>query len=370
MCALEVRLAGDHRIEITGDVRTADASTLWRTLRSRTQHYVGRLELDLANLTSIDGIGAALLLEICDAATARGVDCVIVNAPEQPRALLALYQRGARATTAAEPKPRHGILVRLGAKVEALLLHLHGPVVFAGELALGLVETMRSPRRANWASVPKLVVLAGADALAIIFVLDFLMGFVIALQATPPLTQFGANTYVADLVGISVTRELVPLMSAIIMSGRSGAAIAAELGTMHVSEEIDALQTMGISPVPYLVLPRILALLIVAPMLVLAGDVAAIGGGMAVAVMSLDMTPQSYLAELRTVLVASDVWTGVVKAVVFAITIGLISCQEGLAARGAAAGVGHRTTATVVTCLFMIVLFDTLLTIIFRALGV
>jgi phospholipid/cholesterol/gamma-HCH transport system permease protein len=369
MCAVLVRGDGDHRIEIAGDIRTSEAATLWRTLRQRTREYVGHVEIDLAHVTSIDGIGAALLLEIRDATTARGVDCTIVNAPEQARALLHLYRPKNRIT----PKPRTrrpGPLVRVGAKVDALLDHVREPVMFFGELAIGIGQTLRSPRRTNWSAVPRLVVQAGADALLIIIVLDFLMGFVIALQSTPPLVQFGANIFVADIVGISVTRELAPLMTAIIMSGRSGAAIAAELGTMHVSEEIDALQTMGISAIPYLVIPRILALMLVAPLLAIIGDVAAIGGGMVVAATSLDMTPQHYIEEIRSELVASDVWTGVVKATVFATAIALIGCQEGLAARGAAAGVGHRTTATVVTSLFTIVLFDAFLTILFRAMGV
>jgi len=247
---------------------------------------------------------------------------------------------------------------------------MNGPLLFVGELVDGVLHVLRHPKRGNWRSLPVLIERAGADAIAIVLLLDFLIGFVIALQAMPQLEELGANPYVADLVGLAVTRELAPLMTAIIMSGRSGAAYAAELGTMHVSDEIDALETMGIWSIPHLVLPRIVALAVVAPVLVLLADAAAIAGGLAVAVLSMDLTSQGYFSELRTVVVASDIWTGQVKGVTFAIAIAVIGCHEGLAARGAAAGVGRRTTATVVVSLFAVVVLDCVLTILFRTVGV
>lgn len=370
MTAWSVRRDGDARIEIVGDVRTADAGALWRTLDPRTQTYAGALEIDLAKLESIDGVAIALLLALRNGLNAKGVPCTIVNAPPAANSLLELY--GKTEPIAEEPpRPvRPNMIVSIGQSVESTVRRVYEPVVFAGELAAGSGQVARHPRLLNWRTIPALIVQAGADAIAIVVLLDFLIGFVIALQSAPVLVSYGANVFVADLVGVSVTRELVPLMTAIIMAGRSGAAIAAELATMHVSEEIDALETMGISPIPFLVLPRIFALIAVAPALVLIGDVAAVLGGLVVAVMTLDLTPQGYISEMRTMLVASDVWTGAVKGAIFASTIGIIGSQEGLAARGAAAGVGRRTTATVVASLFVVVVLDTLLTLLFRAWGV
>jgi phospholipid/cholesterol/gamma-HCH transport system permease protein len=138
---------------------------------------------------------------------------------------------------------------------------------------------------------------------------------------------------------------------------------------MHVSEEIDALRTMGFAPAPFLVLPRILALAAVAPILTLLGDVVGVAGGVAVAVSSLDVTPRGYFAELRTAVLPSDVWTGLVKSVAFGTAIGFIGCQQGLAARGAAEGVGRSTTTTIVSCLFAIVIIDTLFTVAFHTFG-
>jgi phospholipid/cholesterol/gamma-HCH transport system permease protein len=139
---------------------------------------------------------------------------------------------------------------------------------------------------------------------------------------------------------------------------------------MRVSDEIDALRTMGFAPVPYLVVPRVLALVVVAPVLTLLGDVVGVVGGIVVGRASLDITPAGFLSELRTAVEASDVWTGLCKSAAFGATIGLIGCQHGLATRGAASGVGRGTTSTVVTCLFAIVVIDTLFTIVFRRLGV
>lgn len=367
MTAWSVKRDGDARIEIVGDVRTDDAGLLWRTLDPRTQKYVGPVEVDLAKLGSIDGVAVALLLAFRNALNARGIACSIVNAHADAQSLLDLY-RNTHPIADEPPRPRRpNVLVGVGKSVESLFRRIYEPVVFAGELADGSGQVIRHPRLLNWRTVPSFIVQAGADAIAIVLLLDFLIGFVIALQSAPVLLSYGANVFVADLVGVSVTRELVPLMTAIIMAGRSGAAIAAELATMHVSEEIDALETMGISPIPFLVLPRIAALVIVAPMLVLVGDVAAVLGGLVVAVMTLDLTPEGYISELRTIIVASDVWTGALKGAIFAGAIGIIGSQEGLAARGAAAGVGRRTTATVVASLFVVVVLDTILTILFRA---
>ena len=188
--------------------------------------------------------------------------------------------------------------------------------------------------------VPSLAERAGVDGVPIVLLLNFLVGFVMAFQSARQLKLYGANVYVADVVGISVTRELAPLMTAIIMSGRSGAAFAAELGSMRVSEEIDALRTMGFAPAPYLILPRMVALAMVAPVLTLLADIVGVTGGMAVGVSSLDVSARGYLAELRTAVVASDVWTGLVKSVAFGTAIGFIGCEQGFSTRGAAEGVG------------------------------
>jgi phospholipid/cholesterol/gamma-HCH transport system permease protein len=203
-----------------------------------------------------------------------------------------------------------------------------------------------------------------------VLLINFLIGFVMAYQSAGQLKQFGASIYVADLVGVSMTRELGPLMMAIIICGRSGASFAAELGTMKVSEEVDALRTLGFSPLPFLVIPRMLGLILLAPILVLMADAIGICGGALVASLSLDINPTSFLIQLQSAVKAGDIISGVIKAMVFCAAIALISCQQGLATTGGAEGVGRRTTSAVVSTLFTLILLDALFTVVLGVFGI
>jgi phospholipid/cholesterol/gamma-HCH transport system permease protein len=242
-------------------------------------------------------------------------------------------------------------------------------LAFIGDWALALVTALRSPRTVHWRDVPRIMERAGADAVPIVALINFLLGLILAFQAAVQLRQFGANIYVADLVGIAVVRELGPLMTAIIVAGRSGSAFAAEIGTMKVSEEIDALKTMRLSLQGFLVLPRLLALLVVVPLLTLLGDAVAIVGGLVVGITGLDLTPQAYLAETQHALSLWDVFSGVLKSIFFALYLALVACQRGLVTRGGAEGVGRSTTSSVVTILFGLVLLDALFTVLFHVFG-
>jgi len=363
--------SGSRRIAITGELRTADAAAIWRSLR----HHVHRLgpggpiEIDLAHAAVIDGTVMALLVDLRAGLAKRGVSAQISGASDRIAGVVHLYGGDRPPGVVTEPSHARAI-ARLGAGVAKAATQARRLIEFSGDLVRGVVAVVRHPRLGGWRELGSLVAQAGADGIPIVLVLDFLVGFVMAFQSTRQLETYGANLYVADIVGISMTRELAPLITAIIISGRSGAGFAAELGTMRVSEEIDALCTMGIAPIPYLVVPRIIALMIAAPVLALAGDIAGVLGGLVVGAMSLDVHPHAYLAELRAVVTVSDVWTGLVKSLVFGIAIAIIGCQQGLTTRGAASGVGRSTTTTVVACLFTLVAIDTLLTTVFRGVGV
>ncbi|MDB4959820.1 MAG: ABC-type transport system involved in resistance to organic solvent, permease component [Myxococcales bacterium] len=358
----------DERLELAGEMRITNAATIWRTLRAKTERPGARLDIDLTASPVVDGAIMSLLVELRSMLAERHCQSDFVGGDAQLRAIVHLY-RGDRPPRPSVKRARESVLAHLGGAIEEGFHHLVHFANFATDIAGGFANTLRRPRSANWNSIAMLVERAGADGLPIVVSLNFLIGFVMGFQSMAQLRLYGASIYVADIVGVSVTRELAPLMTAIIISGRSGAAYAAELGTMRVSEEIDALRTMGFSPVPYLVIPRVIALAIVAPILTLAGDVVGGLGGLVVARTSLDITPHGYLAELRTSLVLSDVWTGLVKSVAFGIAIALIGCQQGLSTRGSASGVGRATTATVVYCLFTIVILDTLFTVMFNRLG-
>jgi phospholipid/cholesterol/gamma-HCH transport system permease protein len=225
------------------------------------------------------------------------------------------------------------------------------------------------PATGNWTAVFPLAVQSGLDGVPIVLLLDFLVGFVMGYQSARQLEMYGANVFVADVVGISVTRELGPLVTGIIIIGRSGAAFAAEIGTMKVSEELDALRTMGLSPSRYLVLPRVVALVVVAPILTLLGDVVGVAGGALVGAMSLGVSPAAFVSELRNAVFVRDVTGGLIKSAFFGLAIALVACQQGLATSGGATGVGRRTTATVVISLFAVVIIDAIFAVVYRVLG-
>jgi len=357
----------DSALEVSGDLGVRDGAAIWSTLHAlATARPAKVLDLDLGRATTVDGSVMALLIELRASLVGRGVRCEFLGATGHVRELVHLYRGDQPVLAGARAGRGPGPVERLGQATEHLGAYARTMIGFFGEVAGAARRALRKPSIVDWRSLPSLITRAGTDGVPIMMVLNFLVGFVLAYQSSALLETYGANIFVADIVGISITRELGPLMAAVIMSGRSGAAFAAELGTMRVSEEIDALRTMGFSPVPYLVLPRMIALAIAAPVLALLADIMGVFGGLVVGITSLDLTAHGYIAELRTAIVASDVWTGLVKSVGFGLAIAFIGCQQGLSARGAASGVGRSTTATVVYCLFTIVVLDTLFTIFFR----
>ena len=204
------------------------------------------------------------------------------------------------------------------------------------------------------------------DALPIVALISFLLGLIMAFMSSVQLKQFGANIYVASLVALSMTRELGPIMTAIIVAGRSSSAFAAEIGTMKISEEIDALFTMGIDPHQFLVLPRLIAACMMVPLLVLFSDLFAIAGGLLVGVSMLDLTVDGYLNQTMQTLSLFDVFWGVFKGGIFALLLAWTGCLRGFQVRKGAAGVGLATTSAVVTSIFLIILSDSLLVVVLR----
>jgi len=298
----------------------------------------------------------------------RGVKSEFVAADAHVQRIIHLYG-GDNVVARLRPRPPLGTLDQLGRATISILLELQLVLAFLGQMVVSGAGLLRSPRSANWRELPATMERSGADAVPIIVSINFLVGLAMAFQAAAQLKRYGANVFVADLIGISVCRELGPLMTAIVVCGRSGAAFTAELGFMQVNEEIDALRTMGFGPMRYLVLPRTLALIVVVPLLVLLADVAGVVGGLVVGVLNLDLTVRGYLNETARVVTLWDISSGIIKSVVFALAIALIACQQGLATSGGAEGVGRRTTSSVVVTLFTLILADAVITVIFRVAG-
>ena len=359
---------GSATLRFAGELRFRECFDSWQGVRALGQPSVARVEFDLSAVDHLDGAATALLLGLKNELADAGAATEIVGATGPVQAMLELYGAHAPRPSHKPPPARIGILDQIGRETLELV-RSDNWLDFIGDAVLSLGQALRRPRSVNWAEVPRLMERAGADGVPIVLMINFLVGLVTAFQASIQLKQFGANIFVADLVGLSVTRELSPLMTAIIVAGRSGAAFSAELGTMRVSEEIDALRTLGLDPYQFLVFPRVIALVLVLPLLTILGDVVAIAGGLLVSMLSLDLTFNAYLVETKQAVHLWDVFSGVLKTGFFGFNVALIACQRGLATRGGAEGVGRATTSAVVTSLFAIVFIDAICTVLFNAFG-
>jgi phospholipid/cholesterol/gamma-HCH transport system permease protein len=362
--------AEQGEIRFRGSLRLTEAGPLWIELR-RLETVASRgerLDFEMSGVQRVDGGAMALLAGVRAELQRRGVKSEFVGADAQVQKIIHLYGGDLVVARLRRRRPI-GTLDQLGRATITVLVELKLVLAFLGQMVRSGAGLLRAPRSANWRELPATMERSGADAVPIVVLVNFLVGLAMAFQSAAQLKRFGANILVADLIGIAVCRELGPLMTAVVVSGRSGAAFAAELGVMQVDGEIDALRTMGFRPMRYLVLPRTLALVIVAPLLALMADVAGVLGGLVVGVLSLDLTVRGYLDETARAVTVWDVTSGIVKSMVFAIAIALIACQQGLATTGGAEGVGRRTTSAVILTLFTIIFADAVITIFLRVAG-
>ena len=353
---------------LAGHVTLADGASLWRQLK-RVLKDLGAVQVDLAGVTHLDGGAAALLCAAAAEHRQRG-GMQWVNARGEVSRLLALYDCARDGGQCERGEPiRQGLLADIGDFAHDALLTTRAILAFLGDLVVGLFAGLRHPRTVHFGEFGQLIERAGTDGLAIVVLINFLVGTTLALQGAIQLHRFGGDQFLANMVGLSVVRELGPLMTAILVTGRSGAAYAAELGTMMVNEEVDALRTLGQDPQRFLVFPRVLTLMIVLPVLTVVGNLFGVIGGLVIAVTYLQQPPVVYLQMLDRAVGPGDVGTGLLKSVAFAVALGLIACQRGLSTRGGATGVGRSTTSAVVVVLFALVALDAVFTWTFSQLG-
>jgi phospholipid/cholesterol/gamma-HCH transport system permease protein len=241
-------------------------------------------------------------------------------------------------------------------------------LAFVGESALALLGSVRHPSRMRWRPILFNLRTAGVDALPIVGLLSFLLGVVVAYQGAAQLRLYGANIFVADLVGLSMLREFAPLIAAIIIAGRSGSAYAAQIGTMAVTEEIDAMRTIGIEPLDLLVLPKVIALMMALPLLTVFADALGVVGGMLMAQTQLGVSFNEFLDRFVRAVSPTDFMVGICKAPVFAAIIAVVGCFQGFRTQGGADSVGRQTTRSVVQSIFMVIVADALFSMAFSAL--
>ena len=327
------------------------------------------IDVDLSGLDRIDGSGAALLAQLLDRLDPEGGRTRVVEGsnPEAAR-LIALYRGHAARDTRAVAGP--SALGRVGAAAAGVPGSIVAAFDFLGRLAVAFPKAIAAPRSVDWRSLPRLLQEIGADALLVTSAANLLVGVIIGFLGVSQLGRFGAIAYVPELVVVAHFRELGPLVTAIVVAGRSGAGLASELATMKVSEEIDALRAMGFDPVRWLVVPRCLALAIVLPLLTWIGDVLALVGGLAATTVITHMTPRAYVLATADTITAGHLLAGLVKSPFLALAIGLIACGQGLAAQGGAAAVGARTTSAVVLAIFGVIVISALFTLFYALLGI
>lgn len=257
------------------------------------------------------------------------------------------------------------ILANIGRQILDLVSEIDRYSRLVGQGIFWLVAAPMRGKRIPWKDTIFQMVRIGFDSVPIVALIGFFVGLILGMQSAYQLKPFGATIYMANLVGVSITRELGPMLTAIILAGRSGSAIAAEIATMQVSEEIDALRTMGLNPISFLVVPRILAMMIVLPCLTLIADFVGIVGGLIVGIFFENIDFGMYFNQTAAALVMKDLLTGMFKSAVFGWLIVTISCYQGFSAGGGAEGVGKRTTSSVVASIFMIIMADVFFTGVF-----
>ncbi len=323
------------------------------------------LRVDLSGIRYLDSAGALALLNLRERAESQSIPFQFVNTAEEARRILVLLDRPTLHTPPLIAGRRSANLFeQAGESSRALAGDFWAVMEFVGELIRGLGYSLIHPRSVRWNDVLFYMKRAGMDGLPIVSLISFLIGLVIAFMSSLQLKQFGAYLYVASLVAIAIVRELGPLMTGIIVAGRSGSAFAAEIGTMMVNEEVDALRTMGFDPTRFLAVPKVLAAMIVVPILTLYADVFGILGGLLIGVMFLDLTVYSYVDWTLWSITLFDIVASLIKAMIFAALIAGIGCQRGFGVRGGAAAVGSATTSAVVAGIFLIIVVDSIFAVI------
>ena len=358
---------GARRIALSGRLDAQATASLW----DRALALAGGgapLVVDASGLGYCDGSGAALLVALRERQEGAGGRFELRGLRAELDALVrSLEPSGARAAPA--PRPRRGIAEAVGRACVEAAADLRRLVAFVGELSIFLAQVARHPRQLRLRDAVAVADRAGIGAVPIVALVGFLLGLILAFQGAIPMQRFGAEIFVADLLGISMLRELGPLMAAILLTARSGSAFAAELGTMKVNEEIDALTTMGLEPVRFLVVPRVVAAVAVVPALTMLTSLFALLGGLVVFV-SLGFPPVTYWNRLIAAVTLTDVAGGLLKGTVFGVIVAGIGCLRGLETGTGAQAVGASTTSSVVSGIILIAIADGIFAVVFYVLGI
>jgi phospholipid/cholesterol/gamma-HCH transport system permease protein len=357
----------------TGSWTVINANLLESLFNAAAPQLAGarRLRVDLTGVLEIDTLGAWLLEKVSRSAEQTGRPVTVTGIDERHAELIEDVRKVNRAERAAPPRP-NPVLFRLEQAGRAGFDAVGEATIFLqmlGATGWALLRTLRHPRSLRLTSLVYQTWRIGWQAIPIMVLITFLIGAIIAQQGIFHFRKFGAESYVVDMVGILVLREIGVLIVAIMVAGRSGSACTAELGSMKMREEIDALTTMGLDPVEVLILPRIIALMVALPILAFLGSMAALYGGGLIAWLYGGMAPAIFIARLHEAVSVTHFEVGMIKAPFMALVIGIIACSEGLKVKGSAESLGRQTTTSVVKSIFLVIVLDGMFAVFFASIG-
>ncbi len=357
-------------VRLSGRLSIDTAAECLKQLTSELKKTALPIYFDLTDISMLDDYGALVLFELKHALKIPDAEFRIINPPEAYKKTLSLVNFDFNERCSVNGgRMRSNIIVELGGATIEALAGIRFMIAFIGSIALAVTEVIKRPRSLRGQDTVTYMKTTGVDALPVVALISFLLGLIIAFMSSLQLQQFGANIYVASLVAMAMVSELGPIMTAIVVAGRTGSAYAAEIATMKISEEIDALFSMGFNPTLFLVIPRLLASFITIPLLTVFANIFGIAGGMLIGITLLDLTAGAYITQTIDALSVFELMWGLMKSCVFAILIAGVGCLKGFQAKGGASAVGHAATAAVVNSIFLIILFDSMFAVIRSYMG-
>jgi phospholipid/cholesterol/gamma-HCH transport system permease protein len=359
-------------VQLTGNWKSASGLPPVSEVQKQIEsiHHTRRITFNTEKLTGWDSGLLTFLIKVIEYCSNNNINLEEEGLTPGVRRLLALAAAVPEKKDARTEAVREPYLVLVGKSTINLYRSAGEMIAFIGEAFLAFITLLRGKARYRRSDLFLLIQDCSAQALPIVSLISVLVGMILAFVGAIQLEMFGAQIYVANLVGIGMAREMGAMMTGIIMAGRTGASFAASLGTMQVNEEIDALKTMGFSPMEFLVLPRMLALVFMMPLLCLYADFMGIIGGMIVGVGTLDLTFMQYYKQTQMAIKLTDFSVGIFKGGVFGVLVAIAGCLRGIQSGRSASSVGDAATSAVVTGIVFIIVFDSMLTIIFNAIGI
>jgi len=370
---LMVEVSGDKTIVVPrGDWLTCNLAQVEKQLQTLCiNSNAQNLIFDLSDLAKIDMAGAFALSRLVRASSNPNADHHFIGSHPYARKLMKVAHENSNVCLIPPAKPYFiDILARVGRATEDMWGDFVGTLAFAGRLFQTLFNSILHPSRLRWAAISSQAEEVGINALPIVAVLSFFMGAVLAFLSANLLSSFGASLFTVDLVGVAVLREFAVVITAVILAGRSNSAFTAQIGSMKMQQEIDAMKVLGIDPFEALVIPRVLACVFTIPLLVFTAMITGLLGGGLVTLMELDISPNLFISRMHEVVAINHFWVGMSKAPVFALIIALIGCRQGLLVGGDVESLGRRTTMSVVQALFSVILVDAIFAMVYMELDI